>query len=77
VLKWLRFSKTREKNILKKLIKKDTKRAHRIRKNENSKMFQPGPNDALSQDFMKLGLLVAEKNIDRQTDKQTHKIHVL
>ena len=33
-------------------------------------MFQPGPNDALSQNFMKLGLLVAEKNVDRQTDTQ-------
>ena len=29
-------------------------------------MFQPGP-DALSQNFMKLGLLVAEKNVDRKT----------
>ena len=35
-------------------------------------MFQPGPNDALSQNFMKLGLLVAEKNVDRQTDTHTH-----
>ena len=34
-------------------------------------MFQPGPNDALSQNFMKLGLLVAEKNVDRQTNRQT------
>ena len=36
-------------------------------------MFQPGPNDALSQNFMKLGLLVAEKNMDIQTDRQTDK----
>ena len=34
-------------------------------------MFEPGPNDALSQNFMKLGLLVAEKNVDRQTNKPT------
>ena len=34
-------------------------------------MFQPGPNDALSQNFMKLGLLVAEKNVDRQTNTHT------
>ena len=34
-------------------------------------MFEPGPNDALSQNFMKLGLLVAEKNVNRQTDKPT------
>ena len=34
-------------------------------------MFQQGPNDALSQNFMKLGLLVAEKNVDRQTNTQT------
>ena len=33
-------------------------------------MFEPGPNDTLSQNFMKLGLLVAEKNVDRQTDTQ-------
>ena len=36
-------------------------------------MLQPGPNDALSQKFMKLGLLVAEKKrgqTDRQTDRQ-------
>ena len=33
-------------------------------------MFQPGPNDALSQNFMDLGLLVAEKNVDTQTDTQ-------
>ena len=33
-------------------------------------MFEPGPNDALSQNFMKLGLLVAEKNVDRQTNPQ-------
>ena len=36
-------------------------------------MFEPGPNDALSQNFMKLGLLVAEKNVDRQTDRHTHR----
>ena len=30
-------------------------------------MFEPGPNDALSQNFMKLGLLVAEKNVDTHT----------
>ena len=40
-------------------------------------MFQPGRNDALSQNFMKMGLLVAEKNVDIQTDKPTDKIHVL
>ena len=34
-------------------------------------MFEPGPNDALSQNFIKLGLLVAEKNVDRQTDRHT------
>ena len=34
-------------------------------------MFEPGPNDTLSQNFMKLGLLVAEKNVDRQTDTHT------
>ena len=37
-------------------------------------MLQPGPNDALSQNFMKLGLLVAEKKrgqTDRHTDRQT------
>ena len=34
-------------------------------------MFEPGPNDALSQNFMKLGLLVAEKNVDRHTHRQT------
>ena len=34
-------------------------------------MFQPGPNDVLSQNVMELGLLVAEKNVDRQTDKPT------
>ena len=34
-------------------------------------MYQPGPNDALSQNFMTLGLLVAEKNVDTQTDTQT------
>ena len=34
-------------------------------------MSQPGPNDALSQNFMKLGLLVAEKKRE-QTDRQTH-----
>ena len=36
-------------------------------------MLQPGPNDALSQNFMKLGLLVAEKRrgqTDRHTDRQ-------
>ena len=33
-------------------------------------MFEPGPNDALSQNFMKLGLLVAEKNVNRQTNRQ-------
>ena len=33
-------------------------------------MFEPGPNDTLSQNFMKLGLLVAEKNVDRQTNPQ-------
>ena len=36
-------------------------------------MFQPGPNDALSQNFMKLGLLVAEKKrgqTDTHTDRQ-------
>ena len=32
-------------------------------------MFQPGPNDALSQNFMKLGVLVVDKNVDGQTDK--------
>ena len=40
-------------------------------------MFEPGPNDTLSQNFMKLGLLVAKKNVDRQTDTHTDKIHVL
>ena len=35
-------------------------------------MFEPGPNDTLSQNFMKLGLLVAEKNVDRQTHTHTH-----
>ena len=35
-------------------------------------MFGPGPNDALSQNFMKLGLLVAEKKRG-QTDTQTHR----
>ena len=35
-------------------------------------MFEPGPDDALSQNFMKLGLLVAEKNVDRQTHKHTN-----
>ena len=34
-------------------------------------MFEPGPNDTLSQNFMKLGLLVAEKNVDRHTHTQT------
>ena len=34
-------------------------------------MLQPGPNDALSQNFMKLGLLVAEKKRG-QTDTHTH-----
>ena len=34
-------------------------------------MFEPGPNDTLSQNFMKLGLLVAEENVDRQTDTHT------
>ena len=37
-------------------------------------MLQPGPNDALSQNFMKLGLLVTEKKrgqTDTQTDKPT------
>ena len=33
-------------------------------------MLQPGPNDALSQNFMKLGLLVAEKKRG-QTDTHT------
>ena len=33
-------------------------------------MFEAGPNDALSQNFMKLGLLVAGKNVDRQTHRQ-------
>ena len=33
-------------------------------------MFQPGQNDALTQNFMKLGLLVAEKNVDTQTNQQ-------
>ena len=33
-------------------------------------MFEPGPNDTLSQNFMKLGLLVAEKKRG-QTDTQT------
>ena len=44
---------------------------------ENSKfrksgfiMFEVGPNDALSQNFMKLGLLVASENVDRHTDTQ-------
>jgi len=42
------------KNTLKKhILKKMKKNAHRIRKNQN---------------FMKLGLLVAEKNVDRQTN---------
>ena len=36
-------------------------------------MFLVGPNDALSQMFMKLGLLVASGNVDKHTDK----IHVL
>ena len=35
-------------------------------------MFEPGPNDTLSQNFMKLGLLVAEKNVDRHTHTHTH-----
>ena len=35
-------------------------------------MFEPGPNDALSQNFMKLGLLVAEKKRG-QTDRHTHR----
>ena len=34
-------------------------------------MFQLGSNDALSQNFMKLGLLVAENNLDTQTHRQT------
>ena len=34
-------------------------------------MFEPGPNDTLSQNFMKLGLLVAEENVDRQTHRHT------
>ena len=34
-------------------------------------MTQRGPNEALGQNFMKLGLLVAEKNANRQTDKHT------
>ena len=33
-------------------------------------MSQLGPNDALSQNFMKLGLLVADKNVDTQTNRQ-------
>ena len=42
-------------------------------------MFQPGPNDALSQNLMKLRFLVAEKNMDRQTDtsKQDSCIDIL
>ena len=41
-------------------------------KMKNSKIgFQPGPNDTLSQNFMKLGLLVAEKNVNRATDRHT------
>ena len=34
-------------------------------------MFHPNLNDALSQNFMKLGLLVTEKNLDTKTDKPT------
>ena len=34
-------------------------------------MFQPGLKDALSPNFMKLGLLLAEKNVDTQTDTHT------
>ena len=33
-------------------------------------MTQPGPNDALNQNVMMLGLLVPSENVDRQTDKQ-------
>ena len=68
-VKWLRFSK------------KNTKKPHRIRKNEKFNtgfvMFQPGPNNTLSQHFMKLGLLVAGENVDTQTGRQTDIIHVL
>ena len=39
-------------------------------------MFQPGPNDALSQNFMKLGLLVAEKNVDTQTNLSQQKTQI-
>ena len=34
-------------------------------------MFQVGPNDALSQNVMELGLLMASENVNRQTDRQT------
>ena len=36
-------------------------------------MTQPGPNDALSQNFMMLGVFAASENMDTQTDM----IHVL
>ena len=32
-------------------------------------MFQPDPNYALTQNFMMLRLLVAEKNVNTQTDR--------
>jgi len=57
---WLRKSWTRLIWCRSVYTKKNAKNAHRIRKNE--KTTQPGQNDALSQNFMKLGLLVAEKN---------------
>ena len=34
-------------------------------------MFEPDPNDALSQNFTKLGLLMAHGHTDRQTVKRT------
>ena len=36
-------------------------------------MFQPGPNDVLSRNFMKLRLLVASENANRQTDIHTYR----
>ena len=35
-------------------------------------MFQVGPNDALSQNFMKLGLLVAPENVNTHTHTDRH-----
>ena len=39
-------------------------------KNSGFVMTQPGPNDALSQNFMMLGLLVASENVNRHTDRK-------